>query len=233
MVRFRVAENFPIMPAFDKIHDAARRRVGEAELRARMPAVSTPEALRAVADERYLSLMSRRIFRAGLKHSLVDDRWPAFEEVFRGFDLRRVRAMNDEETEALMNDRRLIRHWGKLKSVRSNAAAMQEIAGQHGSFGAYLAGWPASDTVGLWGDLAKRFQQMGGNSGPYFLRMAGKDTFILTQSVVAALNHWKAFAGTPKTKSDRAKVQGAFNAWAGETGLPLAHLSMILALSVD
>ena len=221
------------MPAFDEILEAARRRVGEAELRARMPAVSAPEALSAVADDRYLSLMSRRIFRAGLKHSLVDDRWPAFEEVFRGFDLRRVRGMNDEETEALMNDRRLIRHWGKLKSVRSNAAAMQEIAEQHGGFGAYLAGWPASDTIGLWGDLAKRFQQMGGNSGPYFLRMAGKDTFVLTPSVVAALIHWKALAGTPKTKADRAKVQSVFNAWAGEIGLPLAHLSMTLALAVD
>ncbi len=198
-----------------------------------MPEVSTPEALRAVADDRYLSLMSRRIFRAGLKHSLVDARWPAFEEVFRGFELRRVRAMNDEENEALMNDRRLIRHWGKIKSVRSNAAAMQAVAEQRGSFGAYLAGWPGADTVGLWGDLAKRFQQMGGNSGPYFLRMAGKDTFVLTQSVVAALNHWQAFAGTPKTKVDRAKVQAAFNVWAGESGLPLAHLSMTLALSVD
>ena len=221
------------MPTFDKILEAARRRVGEAELRARMPAVKTPDELRAVTDDRYLSLMSRRIFRAGLKHSLVDDRWPAFEEVFRGFDLRRVRAMNDEETEALMNDSRLIRHWGKLKSVRSNAAAMQEVAEQHGSFGAWLAGWPGTDIVGLWGDLAKWFQQMGGNSGPYFLRMAGKDTFVLTPSVVAALNHCKAFSGTPKSKADRAKVQAAFSGWADETRLPLAHLSMTLALSVD
>src|SRR5262249_18979343 len=195
--------------------------------------VSKAEALRGVADDRYLSLMSLRIFRAGIKHSLVDDRWPAFEEVFRGFDLRRVQAMNDEETEALMNDSRLIRHWGKLKSVRSNAAAMQEIATQHGSFGAWLAGWPGTAVGELWGELAKWFQQMGGNSGPYFLRMAGKDTFVLTPSVIAALNHCKAFAGTPKTKSDRAKVQAAFNEWTGETGLPLAHLSMTLALSVD
>jgi 3-methyladenine DNA glycosylase Tag len=221
------------MAGFDEILEAARRRIGAAELRARMPAVSTAEALRAVADDRYLSLMSRRIFRAGLKHSLVDDRWPAFEEVFRGFEPRRVQAMNDEEMEALMNDRWLIRHWGKLKSVRSNAAAMQAIAEQQGGFGAYLADWPGADSVGLWGDLAKRFQQMGGNSGPYFLRMAGKDTFVLTQSVIAALNHWKAFTGTPKSKADRAKVQAAFNGWADETGLPLAHLSVTLALSVD
>ena len=177
--------------------------------------------------------MSQRIFRAGLRYSLVDAKWPAFEEVFHGFDLRRVRSMNDEETEALMNDRRLIRHWGKIKSVRSNAAAMQEIAEQRGGFGAWLAAWPGADIVGLWAELAKRFQQMGGNSGPYFLRMAGKDTFVLTPSVIAALKHWKAFAGEPKSKADRAKVQGLFNAWGGETGLPLAHLSVTLALSVD
>jgi len=221
------------MPAFDKVLEAARRRVGAAELRARMPAVSTAEELRAVGDDRYLSLMSRRIFRAGLKHSLVDARWPAFEEVFHGFAPGRVLAMNDEEIEALMGDRRLIRHWGKIKSVRSNAAAMRQVTAERGGFGAYLAGWPGEDVVGLWGDLGKRFQQMGGNSGPSFLRMAGKDTFILTPSVIAALNHWKAFAGEPKTRADRAKVQGLFNGWVGETGLPLAHLSMILALSVD
>src|SRR5262249_47599468 len=134
MLPFPRPEPRSIMPAFDEILEAARRRGGAGALRARMPGVSTPEALRAVGDDRCLSLMSRRIFRAGLRHGLVDDRWPAFEEVFRGFDLRRVRAMNDEETEALMNDRRLIRHWGKIKSVRSNAAAMQEVAEQEGSF---------------------------------------------------------------------------------------------------
>ena len=41
--------------------------------------------------------------------------------------------------------------------------------------------------VELWEALAKRFSQMGGNSGPSFLRMVGKDTFVLTHSVTAAL----------------------------------------------
>jgi hypothetical protein len=41
------------MPDFDKIRQAARRRVGDAELRARMPEVGTSEALRAVADDRF------------------------------------------------------------------------------------------------------------------------------------------------------------------------------------
>ena len=154
------------MPDFDKIRQAARRRVGDAELRARMPEVGTSEALRAIADDRYLSLMSRRIFRAGLSHSLVDARWPAFEEVFHGFDLRRVRAMNDEEVESLMSDRRLIRHWGKIKSVPSNATAMQQLAEQHAAQLqlARRAGIVAGVLVGLGVDAdvpAKAVQQRG------------------------------------------------------------------------
>ena len=47
----------------------------------------------------------------------------------------------------------------------------------------WIARWPATDIVGLWEALAKRFSQMGGNSGPSFLRMVGKDTFVLTYSV--------------------------------------------------
>ncbi len=163
----------------------------------------------------------------------MDSKWPTFEEVFHGFDPRRVRSMNDEEIEGLMNDRRLIRHWGKIKSVRSNAAAMLAIAAERRSFGTYLADWPGAEVVGLWNDIAKRFQQMGGNSGPMFLRMAGKDTFILTHSVMAALNHWRAFTGTFKSKAAREQVQAVFNEWATATGRPLAHLSMTLALSVD
>jgi len=222
------------MTSFDKIRTAAIERLGgEAELAARLPSVSTPAELRGRTDDRYLSLMSQRIFRAGLRYSLVDARWPAFEEVFHGFDLRRVRSMNDEETEALMNDRRLIRHWGKIKSVRSNAAAMLQIGQERGAFGSYLADWPGTEITGLWNDIAKRFQQMGGNSGPTFLRMVGKDTFILTHSVVAALDHWRAFTGTPKSKTARTQIQAVFNEWAAATGRPLAHLSMTLALSVD
>jgi 3-methyladenine DNA glycosylase Tag len=218
--------------AFAKIHDAALTRHGAAALEARLSQPKSADELRATPDDRYLSQMELRIFRAGLKHSLVDAKWPAFEEVFYGFDSRRVRAMPDEALEALLGDARLIRHWGKLKSVRDNAAAMLEVAGEHGSFGAWLAGWPADDMVGLWEALAKRFSQMGGNSGPTFLRMVGKDSFILSPSVVAGLKHWAGIA-PPKNRTDRLATQRLFTDWAAETGRPLCQLSLILACSVD
>jgi 3-methyladenine DNA glycosylase Tag len=217
---------------FANIHDAALTRHAAAALEARLSQPKTPDELRAAPDDRYLSQMQLRIFRAGLKHSLVDAKWPAFEEVFFGFEPRRVRAMSDEALEGLLGDARLIRHWGKLKSVRDNAAAMLEVAGERGGFGAWLADWPADDVVGLWEALAKRFSQMGGNSGPTFLRMVGKDTFILSPSVVAGLKHWAGMA-SPKNRADRIAAQRVFNEWAAETGRPLCQLSLILACSVD
>jgi 3-methyladenine DNA glycosylase Tag len=220
-------------PPFTPILEAACARVGAAELEARMVEPRSPAELEAVGDDRYLSQMSLRIFRAGLKHSLVDAKWPAFEEVFFGFEPRRVRSLPDEALEALLADRRLIRHWGKLKSVRDNAAAMIAIADEHGSFGAWLARWPVADIVGLWEALAKRFSQMGGNSGPSFLRMVGKDTFILTPAVIAALQRWGISATAPKNRKDREAVQMCFNSWAAETGRPLCQLSLVLAASTE
>ena len=218
---------------FAAILDAARTRHGATALDARLPTPKTPEQLKATPDDRYLSQMSLRIFRAGLRHSVVDAKWPAFEDVFYGFDPRRVRAMPDEAIEALLGDARLIRHWGKLKAVRDNAAAVLDVAAEYGGFGAWLAGWPGEDVVGLWEALAKEFRQMGGNSGPSFLRMVGKDTFVLTHSVAAALKHWGGIAAPPKNRSDRAQVQAAFNTWAAESNRPLCQLSLILAASVE
>ena len=218
-------------PFADILTQAEARAGGAAALAERMPDVSPPEALRRIADDRYLSLMTRRVFRAGIRHSVVDDRWPAFEEVFRGFDAHAVRAMSDEDLEALVKDERIVRHWGKIRATRDNATAMLGVAEGHGCFGDYLADWPGTDIVGLWADLAARFSQMGGNSAPRFLRMAGKDSFILTPDVVRGLNAAGVCEGTPSGKRARAAVQLAFNDWAAESGRPLAHISVALAIA--
>ena len=74
---------------------------------------------------------------------------------------------------------------------------------------------------------------MGGSSAPYFLRMVGKDTFILTNDVIRALNRWGAYQAIPSTIKAKQEIQGKFNIWAEESGRPLCQLSRILALSVD
>jgi 3-methyladenine DNA glycosylase Tag len=222
------------MTAFKEIQRAAEvRNGGAAALKKKLPTAKSTRALKAVGDDRYLSAMCLRVFSAGLKHAMVQGKWPAFEEVFHGFEPHRVRAMADEELEALMGESRIIRHWGKIKSVRANAAAIRDIADEAGGMGNWLADWKPEQTVELWDQLQKRFTQLGGNSGPYFLRMVGKDSFNLTPFVLSALKHWKLYDGAGKGKRERAKVQQVFDALHAECGLPLCQISMTLAQSVD
>jgi len=216
------------------LHEYCLNRFGSAaELEARLPQARSAEELRAVGDDRYLSLLSLRVFRAGLKHSLVDAKWPAFEEVFFAFAPHKVVLMGEEHLERLMQDERLIRHLAKLKSVPRNAQFVLDVAREHGSFGAWLADWPASDITGLWRYLAKHGCQLGGLSAPRFLRMAGKDTFIPTDDVVAALKAQGIVDKAPTSQRDLAAVQAAFNEWQEQSGRSLCQLSMMLAWTVN
>lgn len=216
------------------LHEYCLNRFGSVEaLEARLPQPRSEVELRAVTDDRYLSLMALRVFRAGLKHSLVDAKWPAFEEVFFGFDPQKVVLMSAEHLERLMQDTRLIRHLGKLKSVPRNAQFVLDAAREKGSFGALVADWPVTDIVGLWKYLAKHGNQLGGLSAPRFLRMVGKDTFIPTDDMVAALKAQGVIDKAPTSQKDLAQVQAAFNQWHAESGRPLCQLSVMLAHTVN
>jgi 3-methyladenine DNA glycosylase Tag len=219
------------MVAFAAIEEAALQRHGQAALDARLSRPRPAAELRALPESYYLSQMSLRIFRAGLRHELVDRKWPAFEEVFAGFDPERCAQLADERIEELLADKRLIRNLPKLRAIRANAGAVVALRAE-GGIGAWLADWPGSRIMALWDELARRFQQMGGNSAPAFLRMVGKDSFLLTDSVLRGLEHWGVVSGALR-KAERAQMQEAFNAWAGETGRPLCQLSQILAMSLD
>jgi len=216
------------------LNEYCLNRFGSAKaLEAHLPTPKTAKQLQAISADRYLSTMALRVFRAGLKHSLVDSKWPAFEEVFYRFDPEKVVLMGADHLERLMQDARIIRHLGKLKSVPRNAQLILDIEQAHGSFGQFIAQWPVDDITGLWQYLAKHGNQMGGLSSPRFLRMVGKDTFIPTWDVVAALNAQKIVDKVPTSKRDQAIVQQVFNQWQSESGRPLCQLSAMLAFTVN
>jgi 3-methyladenine DNA glycosylase Tag len=220
------------MKSFQWLYEhVVEHRAGD-NIEALLPQPLSARQLAAAGDDRVFSDLCRRVFRAGLRHSLVDARWPAFEEAFWGFDAHKVALMSDEQLERLMQNDKLIRHWGKLKSVRANAFMVTELAAKHGSFARFLADWPQGDIVGLWLLLKKQGTQLGGNSGPAFLRMVGKDTFMLTDDVVAALIAQGVVDKRPTAQRDLRQVQQAFNQWHGESGRPLCQISRLLAMTV-
>lgn len=194
---------------------------------------ASAEALQQQPDAYYLSQLCLRVFRAGMTHKVVDAKWPAFIERFYHFEPTDVAMISAEQIEQCTQDTRLIRHLGKLQTIPANAQAMCEIIQEHGSFGHYLAHWPVEQTLDLWQDLGKRFKRLGGNSGPYFLRSVGKDTWVLSSDVMLALKALEVVDKVPVTaKSALRQVQAAFSHWQQQSGRPLCQISQILTMSV-
>ncbi|PHQ70221.1 MAG: 3-methyladenine DNA glycosylase [Sneathiella sp.] len=219
------------MLPYQEIHAKAEENAGGAtELAARMPSIKKEDDLRKIPAADYFSAMSFRIFSTGLNQTMVRNKWPAFEDAFLGFEPAKVAFMSEDDIAGLMENTKIIRHLGKIRATHHNALALVELEKTHQSIGNYLADWPSSDTIGFYADIKKRFKQLGGNSGPYFARMMGKDGFILTQDVVSALNKLGVASGKLTAKKDQAAVQAAFNVWHEESGAPYADISRTLAI---
>jgi len=222
------------MQKFNTIRTRAEKRKGGKQgLEKLLPKISTRRQLLGTGDDRYLALMTKVINQAGFSWKVIENKWPQFEEAFLGFDLRKLSLLSPEQWEAYTSDRRVVRNWQKIKATKDNLFFVTEVAREHGGFGKFLADWPVSDQVGLLAYLKKHGSRLGGNSGMYFLRRAGKDSFILGRDVVTALRGAGVeVSETPTSKRDLSRIQAAFNAWQQETGLPYTHLSRIAACSV-
>jgi 3-methyladenine DNA glycosylase Tag len=219
---------------FKTIRARAEKRKGGAEaLAGLLPPRPNPEALRKLRDDRVLAEMTKRVFSAGFAWSVIEAKWPHFEEAFLGFEPSHLAFEPDEFWHRLTMDARIVRNGAKIASVRENARFVLDVAKKHGSFGEFLADWPPSDEVGLLELLAKRGSRLGGNSGQMLLRFLGYDAFVATKDVAACLRGAGLdVAEAPTSKRDLARIQEQFNAWAKETGLPYRHMSLICAMSI-
>lgn len=211
---------------------AAERKGGAAALEALMPTVRPPEEVAAIADDRWLAGMTRAVFQSGFSWKVIDAKWPGFETAFHGFDPGRVAMMDDDALDALTRNPAIVRNAAKIQATRENAVFVIGLIREHGSAGRFFADHPVTDQAGLMEVLKKRAKRLSGNSGMYFLRQMGRDGYVLGGDVVKALIRWGAVERNPTSKRDLAATQAAFNAWADESGLPMAHVSRTLALSV-
>ena len=211
---------------------AAKRKGGEKVLASLLPKKPNNKALAKLPDDRALSEIACRVFCAGFVWRVIEQKWPGFEEAFLGFNPKRLLFQPAEFWEALTRDTRIVRNPTNIRAVRENAKFVMEIAKEHGSFGKFLANWPADDQVGLLEVLARRGTRLGGYSAQYLLRFLGWDAFVLSNDVLMCLRD----AGVPITKGTSKKdlrlIQDQLNAWARESGLPITHISRICALSI-
>jgi 3-methyladenine DNA glycosylase Tag len=220
--------------SFAKIHKrAAERKGGEEALARLISRAPDPSELKKLGDDRILAAMAKCIFRSGFVWRIIDHKWPEFEAAFLEFQPGPLCFQPDEFWHDLASDTRIVRHAQKIRAVHANALFVQDIAAEHGSFGAFLAAWPQEDQVGLMAFLSKRGSRLGGATGQYLLRMVGWDAFVLSRDVVAAIRDAGIdVADMPTSKGDLAKIQAQFNIWRKQSGLSGMQMSRILALSI-
>lgn len=222
------------MRYFTELYERAARRHGGAEaMESRITEPRSAADIAAIGDDRWLSQMSMNVFQAGFVWRVVENKWPAFEQAFSGFDPYVVAHLSDDDMGKLVRDTALIRHHRKLQAVRANATFILDLAQAHGSAGAFFATQEPGRYVDLLGVLKKRASRMGGTSAQYFLRRMGVDSFILSRDVVAVLMDEGVVVRAPSSKRDLEAVQSAFNTWREESGRSLTAVSRVLAMSID
>lgn len=222
------------MSTFAKIRArAAKRKGGEDVLRSLLGPMPSNASVAGMTDDRIFSTIAKRVFSAGFVWSVIDQKWPGFEEAFLGFEPKRLLFQPDDFWYELASDKRIVRNPQKIKSVKENAAFVERMSKEHGGFGKFLSRWPKDDQIGLTAYLGKHGSRLGGNTGQYFLRWIGWDAFVISRDLVAALrDSGLDVAESPASKRDLARIQEQMNAWAEETGLPYRHLSRILSMSI-
>lgn len=223
------------MQKFETIYKRAAKRKGGPEVLEELLQSSYADVdLTQIPDDRYLAEITKRIFCAGFVWKVIESKWPGFEEAFQGFDVEKMAMLSDDDLSDLAQDKRIVRNGQKIQTVRDNAHLILNIADEYGSFGKFLAGWPVADQIGLLELLKKRGSRLGGATAQYFLRFVGKDSFILSKDVVAAMvtagviDNYKA-----TSKRDLRAIQEAFNQWHEESGRSYTEMSRVLAMSVD
>jgi 3-methyladenine DNA glycosylase Tag len=176
------------METFSSIFErAAKRKGGDKALEALLPKPVSAATLRKLTDAAALSEMTKCVFRSGFVWKIIENKWPGFETAFHEFDVTRCAMLSDEELELLQQNTDIVRHGKKIQSVRNNAHYVLSVREEYGSFGKFLAAWPQDDFIGLWADMKKRGDRLGGQTGRYFMRFVGRDTPMFSRHVVEAL----------------------------------------------
>lgn len=174
------------MRTFDEIYAiAADRKGGASELEKGLAKPGPTGKLAKLPEDRWLSILTKGVFQAGFNWKVVDNMWPGFEEAFHGFDIDRCAFMPDDWFDELVADKRIIRNGPKIRTVQGNARMIQDLRSE-GGVAKVIADWPLTDQIGLMEMLKTRGSRLGGMTGQYALRFAGKDTFILSRDVTAA-----------------------------------------------
>jgi 3-methyladenine DNA glycosylase Tag len=191
-----------------------------------------PSEIAATSDDRILALMAQRIFSAGFSRKVIEAKWPAFEEAFWRFSVRRCAALYEPDLDELMANKAIVRNGPKILAIHDNAHFLLALANEHGSAAQAFAQWPDDRYFELVDLIRRKGSRLGGDTSMRFLRDLGKPALILTKDVTAALIREGVITSPATSRKALDAVQTAANRWAADSGYNLTEISRYLAWSV-
>jgi 3-methyladenine DNA glycosylase Tag len=135
-----------------------------------------PERIKPTSLGDYLEVMTKAVFQAGLRWSLIDSKWENFRTAFANFDCATVAAFTPKDIERLSQDEGIIRSAKKIEGTAKNARLMIELEKEFGSMHDYFASFTSYEE--LSSDIRKRFAFMGEMSVYYFLFRVGEEKLL-------------------------------------------------------
>lgn len=89
-------------------------------------------------DNRLFEKLCLEGFQSGLSWYTILKKRENFRAAFHDFDITRVAAMDERDTERLLGDAGIVRHRGKIASTINNARRALAIQAEFGSLAAYV-----------------------------------------------------------------------------------------------
>lgn len=107
-------------------------------------------------DDYIFEMLSLEGAQAGLSWETVIQKRESYQTAFKQFNINKCAVLSDKELEDIKTEYNVIKHIGKIKSVKSNALLIKEIQQVNGSFSDFL--WSYVDgqpIINEWHDMSE------------------------------------------------------------------------------
>ncbi|MBG9981391.1 DNA-3-methyladenine glycosylase I [Facklamia sp. DSM 111018] len=98
-------------------------------------------------DQELFKWLVLESFHVGLSWQLVLSKQKNFEQAFDGFDYHKIAKYGQSKIEALMLNKGIVRHRGKIEATIENAKAFQKIQMEYGCFDQYIWSFTNGETI--------------------------------------------------------------------------------------
>lgn len=137
--------------------------------------IEIPPRQRPEDDDGYFEQLTMAIFRSGFSWRVIRDKWQNFQRAFDNFAVERVARYDERDVERLLGDAGIVRNGRKIEAAIHNAQVIEELAGRHGSFHAYLRTMDGWDYARRRETLGKQFHHLGPTGVFVFLYSVAED----------------------------------------------------------